>query len=311
MKKTIVIVAALAVVVLAFSGCERLSEDVGNIKDLLAASYFTGDASDGVTDDGSSNPNGAPGVSLALAADTAPLAWVRKIEYATRYVEVFVEGDSAFAEVSRYLSGRIYIDTVPGNGVADTISRPIADSVYREVVLSRGGGRLHGGWKIEKITPARVWTFGAEHPVEIEKVEVASTSGVSFTFEPGNFYSREDIPRFIPDDTVTVTVHAKEINAADSGWCYLHHGRHFRTSNIPHRKPFIKQDTWTFVGTWTIQDENIVHTPTVRHAGMDLLYWETLSYDPAAEYSAYALGMPYVVASPDEELPDDGDDSNQ
>lgn len=311
MKKTIVLISALAVIALTFMGCERLGNDVNNIKDLLAASYFTGDASDGVTDDGTSNPNGSPGVNIAMAPDTAPFAWVRLITSFTREVEVSVEGDSAFAKVYSYLAGRIYIDTIPGNGVADTISRPIADSVYREVVLSKGGGRLYDGWKIEKITPAKLWTFGVGHPVEIEKVDVVSTSGVNFSFEPGVFYSREDLPRFIPEDTVTVTVHARNLNDADSGWCYLHHGRHFRNSNVPRRKPFTKQDAWTFVGTWLIQDENIIHTPTVRHAGMDLIYWETLSHDPAAEYSSYALGMPYLVAEPDDVLPDDGDDTNE
>lgn len=309
MKKLIALIPAAAILIAAVAGCTPPANDEEEILKLLDRSYFTGEGSDGVTDDGTSNVNASPGI-LAAAADDAPQAWVRHITYATRYSEVIIEGDSAFATISRYLSGTIYIDTIPGNGQIDTITRPIADSVYREVVLKKGGGNLFNGWYIYKITPVKLWTFAAEHPVQIEKVEVTSTSGVDFTFQAGKFYGRDDLPRFTPADEVTVTVYASTLAEGDSSWCYLHHGRHFRKTEGFHRKPFTSEDAWTHTGTWSISEDNVTNTPTVRHAAMDLLYWETLSNDPGAEYSSYALGMPYLVAEEGEELPDDGDESN-
>lgn len=311
MKKVVFFLAAIALIAAGTLGCNRIRDDKALIEELLVNSYFAGTGSDGVTDDASSNPNAAPGWQVALYPDTVPAKWVRQLTYATRVVTIEVNGDSAWASISRSITGRIYIDTIPANGILDTISRPIADTMYREVTLKWNDVKER--WVIEKIQPARLWTANAAHPVKIEKIEVtASPSGEAITIDdPTKFYGINDLPWLLKGDTVTVTLTATQLAAADSGWAYLHHGRHFRKTDAPYRKNFEKDGTWTFSGTWLIADDNVVANISVRHAAFDLIYWATLSSDPAAEYSAYALGMPYVVYEEGATLPDDGSETNE
>ncbi|NLI98654.1 hypothetical protein GX441_08360 [bacterium] len=313
MKKPVIFLSVAILIAAGFVGCDRFRNDEELIKDLLISSYFSGEGSDGITDDASDNPNGAPGWSVSLYPDTVPSKWVRKLTYATRVVTVKVEGDSAWASISRSITGRIYIDTIPGNSILDTISRPIADTMYREVTLKWNAAKNR--WVIENIQPAKLWTPGASHPVEIEKIEVSSSpSGETFVMDdPTKFISVDDLPWLRKDDTVTVTVTAKQLNADDTGWCYLHHGRNFNKAKAvpPNRKPFEKESTWVHKGTWKIGEDNVLAKISVRHAGIDLIYAGTLSYDPAAEYSAFAFGFPYIVYEEGETLPDDGQETNE
>lgn len=305
MRKLLMLIPLAALMMAAFAGCQRdYQEDIELVKDLLLNSYFTGEGADGVTDDNATTPQ-----QVLVLGETGPQTWVRKITEFNRNVDVSVDGDSAFAVITNHLVGTIYVY----NPEADTVyQRPVDDSTYREVILSRGGGKLYGGWKIEKITPVKAWTNNPEHPVEIAKIVVTSVSGVDFEItSPSDFYGRDDVPRFTPEDSVTVEVWLKD--TGEDAWAYLHHGRHFRLKYNHHRKVFERDDTDSlkFTGTWVTADDSLVTKATVRHAAVDVILAETLEGDSTAEYSAYAIGFPYIIAGVGEELPDDGSTDNQ
>lgn len=297
----------------AFAGCARdVEEDIELIKELLLNSYFTGEGSDGVTDDSTSQIQSTVAL-LAPMPDTGHQWWVRKIEHFNRNVDVTVEGDSAFAVITNHLEGTIYVRDPDILDSAVIYEHSIDDSTYREVVLSRGKGKLYDGWRIEKITPAKIWTNNPANEVKIAKIKVTSTSGEDFEItDPSDFYGRDDIPWFTPDDTVTV-----EVTLEDTGveaWAYLHHGRHFRLKFRHHRKVFDRDtsNTLHFIGTWKTAEDQLFDRPiTVRHAAVDVILAQTLDGDSTAEYSAYAIAIPYVIAKPGEELPDDGADDNE
>jgi len=317
MKKLLMLLPIAALIFAAFAGCSNPPDDIEAIKELLLTSYFTGEGSDGVTGyepDSYQDGQGLAGLLAPMPADLPPFVlWGRALEHLDRDVEVWVDGDSAFAVITNNLDGTFYVYN--DSTFADTIpyERTIADSTYREVVLSWQGGLRSGYWRIEKLTPAEVTTKDAEHPVQIEKVVVTSVSGENFEItDPKHFYGRDEVPWFTPNDEVTVEVTLKNLADADSVWVYLHHGCHFRRVYRHHRKPFEKEDTWKFTGTWSTADDSLFGQDiTVRHAAIDVLYWETLWGDSTAEYSSYALGIPYVIAKEGEELPDDGEDTNE
>jgi len=314
MKKLLVLLPLTALIFAAFTGCSRdVDEDIELIEELLLNSYFTGAGSDGVTDDGTNNPQGEAALSMGLLApvpgDTGSQTWVRKIESFNRDVQVDVDGDSAFAVITNHLAGTIYVYNPEDVAIYE---RPIDDSTCREVTLSWQGGIRRGHWRIEEITPVKVWTNGAEHPVEIDKIAVTSTSGENFEItNPLDFYGRDDVARFTPQDTVTVEVWIKDTGV--DAWAYLHHGRHFRRVWRPRRKVFERDDTdhLHFTGTWVTAEDSLYHTPTVRHAAVDVILAETLEGDDSAEYSACAIGFPYVIAEESAELPEDGQESNE
>jgi len=316
MKRLLVLLPLAALIFAAFAGCSRdVDEDIGLIEELLLNSYFTGAGSDGVTGYEPDSYQDGQGLAWLLAPMPGELPpfviWGRALEHLDRDVEIWVDGDSAFAVITNNLDGTFYVYN--DSTFTDTTihQRTIADSTYREVSLSWKGGIRGGYWRIEEITPVKVWTNGAEHPVEIDKIAVTSTSGENFEItDPLDFYGRDDIPRFTPEDTVTVEVWIKDTGV--DAWVYLHHGRHFRRVYRHHRKPFEKEDTWKFTGTWTTADDSMLGQDiTVRHAAVDVILAETLDGDETAEYSAYAIGFPYVIAKEGAELPEDGQESNE
>ncbi|MBD3287009.1 hypothetical protein GF359_10190 [candidate division WOR-3 bacterium] len=313
MRKLVLLLAA-ALVFAGFMGLncgEDVTESIEQIEQLLLTSYFTGEGTDGVTDDSTAEIQSSMAI-LVPKPDTGHQHWARVINHFNRDVDVTVEGDSAFAVITNHFEGNIYIHDLSITDSFVKYERPIDDSTYREVVLSKGGGKLHGGWKIEEITPVKIWTNNPETAVGIASVKVTSTSGEDFEItSTDDWYGRDDIPRFTPDDTVTV-----EVTLADDveTWAYLHHGRHFRLKFKHHRKVFDRDttDIKEFTGTWVTADDYLLGKDiTVRHAAVDVILAETLDGDSTAEYSSFAIAFPYLIAKEGLELPEDGDPTNK
>jgi len=318
MKKLLMFLPLVPLAFVAFTGCGTdVEDDIANIKNLLLNSYFTGEGSDGVTDDGTDvvGTAGAWSLMTPLPGDTGTQLWVRRITEFHREVVITeddVSGDSAFATITNHLIGTLYVLEVDTAGDTTLYERDINDTTYREVVLKRGGGKLFGGWAIDKLTPCEIWTIDPTTPVKIASIKVTSTSGESFEItDPTHFYDRDEIPRFTPEDTVTVDV---ELSTDVDAWAYLHHGRHFRLKFRHHRKVFTRDDADhnKFTGTWVTAEDSLFNRDiTVRHAAIDVILAETLEGDSTAEYSAYAIGFPYLIAKEGTELPEDGADDNQ
>ncbi|MBN2379753.1 hypothetical protein JXM67_08135 [candidate division WOR-3 bacterium] len=288
-----------------------VTEDIEQIRDLLLNSYFTGDGSDRVTNDSTADVEASMALLFPMP-DSGHQKWGRVITSFGRYVDISeddVVGDSAFAVITNYFQGTIYVRDIENDTVWE---HPIDDSTYRRIVLSRGKGKLFRGWKIEKITPVKIWTNNPTTAVEIASVKITSTSGEDFEITSTvDWYGPDDIPRFTPEDTVTVEVTlATDVEA----WAYLHHGRHFRLKFRHRREVFNRdeQDHKKFTGIWVTADDYLLNRDiTVRHAAIDIILAETLDGDSAAEYSSYAIAFPYVVAKEGLELPDDGGEDNQ
>jgi|GEM_PF-634776 len=312
--RRLVLLFAAALVFAGLMGLEcgeDITESIEQIEQLLLTSYFTGDGADGVTDDSTSEVSASMAL-LAPMPDTGHQHWARVINHFNRDVDVTIEGDSAFAIITNHFEGTIFVHDLDITDSVVIYERSIDDSTYREVVLSKGGGKLHGGWRIEEITPVKIWTNNPATSVKIASIKVTSSSGEDIEItSTDDWYGRDDIPWFTPTDTVTVEV---TLETDVEAWAFLHHGRHFRLKFRHHRKVFDRdmQDIQKFTGTWITQEDNLLGKDiTVRHAAIDVILAETLDGDETAEYSSYAIAFPYVIAKEGFELPEDGDPTNQ
>ncbi|MEA3310599.1 MAG: hypothetical protein U9Q76_00085, partial [candidate division WOR-3 bacterium] len=107
MKKLLMLLPIAALIFAAFAGCSNPPDDVEAIKELLLNSYFTGAGSDGVTGyepDSYQGGQGLAGLLAPMPADLPPFVlWGRALEHLDRDVEVWVDGDSAFAVITNNL----------------------------------------------------------------------------------------------------------------------------------------------------------------------------------------------------------------
>jgi hypothetical protein len=124
---------------------------------------------------------------------------------------------------------------------------------------------------------------------------------------PNTFYEKDELPTFLPNDTIEVTVTLDV--TGDSAWAFLHHGAGHKPgfgSHRHHRDPFYRDSTLIFSRTCYIADDSVIETPAVRHSAVDVLIWEALFGDSTAMYQARAWAMPYIVKSTlDQGLPED------
>lgn len=296
---------SMSVLVLgAVIGCA--GKDEQDIQSLLERSWFVGEASIQTADDSSSTPRSAAGPVPAL--DTIPFVrWVRHIERPVEWAfNITVDGDTAEAVITGHFQG-----TPPGYGLfvlndtfAPVYVRAISDSVTRRVRLYRDDN----GWHILALTVADMRTAGTARPVTITSVR-AEVPGRSYVFEvtgADQFFTKDQLPRFYPSDTVQVTVSCSAID--DSAWTFLHHGAGHRPGaglRVHWREPFYRENTTTFTRTWIIASDSVLVTPAVRHSAVDVLGWQTLWGDSTATYYSRAWGLPYIIADTGDTLPGD------
>ncbi len=286
----------------------RKKDEEAEVKEFLSKCWFIGGELQ-TSDDITNTPKLAGGPYFAT--DTFPfyVKWVRFIERSVdRHFDIDVVGDSAFVTMTAYFKG-----TPPGYGffVANdspvgsgpVMTRAITDSVVRKIKCYRDDT----GWHLASITVADIYTVGTEHPVTINKIEVRVRDSLVFSVDnPNTYFTKEQLPTFAPNDTVTVTVYCQA--QGDSTWAFLHHGAGHRPGvglRWHWRRPFYRENTTTFERTWIIADDSVIVTPAVRHSAVDVLGWETLFGDSTATYYSRAWGLPYIIKNPDDSLPDD------
>ena len=297
------IILMLGIVFITSCSKENMNEEI-EIQALLENSPYVGEGALQTSDDGTNDPDNPMNPCLI---DTFGYArWVRWIERPVTWVyNIVVTGDSADATITGYFHG-----APPGYGlfVINELSgpiwqRPIADSVVRKIKLYNDAN----GWHVLSLTAADVYTIGPSNPVTITEIRARVESrGYEFIVNNANtYFTKEELPTFLPNDTVDVTVVVSVVG--DSSWAFLHHGAqpHANVGLRPHyRDPFYRENTTTFKRTWYIANDSIT-TPDVRHAAIDVLTWQSLFGDSLATYSARAWSLPYIVKTPTQELPDD------
>jgi hypothetical protein len=290
-------------------GCAKMSDEE-KIQTLLEDSPYVGEGTLRMSNDSTDVPNSS---SPYFRADTFPddVHWVRWIELPVSIVyTITITGDSADVMITSYFYG-----APPGYGlfVINDFSGPIwqrtiTDSIVRRVTLYRNES---DDWHIVSLTAATMYTVGATptNPISISEVRarVDSRDYEWVINSPNTLYEKDELPTFLPNDTVEVTVTLDV--TGDSAWAFLHHGAGHKPGfglRRHHRDPFYKDSTVTFSRTWKIADDSIVATPAVRHSAVDVLIWEALFGDSTAVYQARAWAIPYIVkATLDQSLPED------
>lgn len=304
MRLKYVLFIALALVVIN-AACKK--DNNADIQALLEDSWFVGDGETQTSDDSTSTPGSVYG--YPDRADTFPyyVRWVRWIQRpVSKEFDIVVNGDSADVTVTAYFHGEPpgYGFFVINDSFGPVLHRAIGDTVVRKVKCFRDDA----GWHIASLTVADMYTLAAAHPVTITEVraEVASRSYVFTVNSADTYFEKDELPTFYPNDTVVVSVTCSA--TGDSTWSFLHHGAGHKPGHglkIHWRQPFYRDNTTTFSRTWVIADDSVVTTPAVRHSAVDVLGWQTLFGDSTATYYAHAWGLPYIIKTAADPVPED------
>ncbi len=279
-------------------GCKK-EDDEALIQSLLDKSGYS--APTAVTDDGTTTPKQVFTTETDSVIDSL-LRFARWINRpVTREITIEITGDSALATIKAALEGTFYVrDTTLG----PIYTRPIQDSFVRQVKLYKDTI-----WHILSITAGDFKTVDAAHPITITEVkaEVARRNYTWKLMSPTEFLTKVQLPTFEPSDTVIVTTTVSI--SGDSSWAFLHHGRRSDVTGtgIHIRDPFYKISTHVFRRAWVIASDNIGanELPAVRHSAVDVIGWQTLWGKANGTYYCRAWALPYIVKSPNQEVPPD------
>ena len=174
------------------------------------------------------------------------------------------------------------------------------DEAVRTVYLTKGTD----GWRIRKVSPLHFSTVDPAYDLDIAEFRVHAASWPeSDTFvltDPDTMLSKDQLPCFVPEDTVTVWLAVE--SSGDSCWAFLHHGK----PKWPWRwrSPYFKSGTFEFERTWYVGPEGY-DKPQVRPSAQDIIGWNTLWADSSEPYVSTAWGLPYIVKLPGEEIPEE------
>jgi len=309
MKHAFALAAIVASVLLAgLAGCSNArKDDERAIKSLLGNSGYTNDnqtssygAEDSTLEDGSGSEPGRDGYER--------IPFVRFRRYiapngVSRTVDIQIPapgGDdtTALATITQDVNGelRTVFDTT--TNPIHVWRKPFHDKSTRKVYLTKS----NTGWHIRKLSPLKIETQDPAYHLAVTRVyAVGRLSGDTFELTTTDtLLTKEQLPRFLPNDTVLVSVSVT--SDGDSCWAFLHHGRpgHPRVW----RRPYFKTGTFTFERVWVLGDETY-DSPEVRPSIHDAIGWGTLWTDTTSPYVASAWGIPYIVKHPSEAIPDD------
>ncbi|MFO7651300.1 MAG: hypothetical protein R6X13_08200 [bacterium] len=307
-RAPVLTMTALAALAVALVGCGRLgaNRDRDEISRLLASSGYTSEDQDrayGATDS-TLQPGGAGDVG-----DVGQwIPFVRFRRYVprggvSRNYDVQIPAypgypdTTALVTLTATVTGelRTMFDTT-GNPIL-VWRKPFSDEAVRRVYLTKDGS----GWHVRRVTALEFRTLDAPYTLRVDSVRAAATSGEVFVLcDPDSLLAKDDLPTFLPNDTVTVTVWAS--TTGDSCWAFLHHGR----SQWPYRwrSPFLRLITMQFERRWLVGDE-AYDRPEVRASAIDVIGWGSLLADTTQPYVSAAWGIPYVVKHTNEQMPGD------
>ena len=297
---------ALAAFWLFSSGCARVDDEAA-IRDLLGSSAYT--------DEDNTRSYGSADSTLSGGdenTDDGQMPFVRFRRYiapggVSRVVQVSIPAYPGYPDTTAL--ARVTA-TIVGDfrTMFDTTTNPIqvwrkrfVDEAVRTVYLTKS----KDGWRIRKLSPLEFSTVDAPYELGLARIEVHAASWPAADtfrlFSGDTMLAREELPVFVPEDTVwvRVTVASEE----DSTWVFLHHGR----PRWPHRwrRPYAKASTATFERFWHIGPEAGNVRSEVRPSGHDAIGWGTLWGDTTQPYVAAAWGVPYIVRAPGEPIPEE------
>lgn len=307
-RMPILTVVTLAVLAVALVGCGQLGadRDRDEISRLLASSGYTNEDQDRAY--GAEESTLQPGGEGTEGDNGQWIPFVRFRRHVprggvSRKYDVQVPAypgypdTTALVTLTATVAGelRTMFDTT-GNPIP-VWRKPFSDEAVRRVYLTKDGS----GWHIRRVTALEIRTLGASYILCIDSLRAFATSGEMFVLsDPDSLLDKDDLPTFLPNDTVTVTAWVS--TTRDSCWAFLHHGR----NQWPYhwRSPFLRLTGLQFERRWFIGDEDF-DRPEVRASAVDIIGWGTLWADTTQPYVSAAWGIPYVVKHPNEQMPGD------
>lgn len=289
-------------------GTQNQGNNEEAIRTLLGTSEYTDDNQSGASDDESSEPRRdgfEPRDVLGLDYELAEtLPWVRFARRIDRPIARSIiitipaypgyPETTALAVITASPTGSFYVHNDRGSHVAWV--KDIADEGVRKVYLTQHDDT----WRIRQMTPWDMRTKNAPYGINIKSVVIqARPSGLSYEYTtPDTMLTKRELPAFLPNDTVKVTVHVESDSAA---WAFLHRGK--RGHHV--RRAFFQSSPNVFEREWIIPDDSISQRPAVRPTAIDILGWPTLFGDSLAPYNSRAWTLPYVVLDdPNSERPE-------
>jgi hypothetical protein len=287
----------LAALTVLPTGCMRQrANDEESIKTVLGTSEYMNDDHSGATDDETSNPRrdgyGPGNEGDFVPLDTLPFVrFCRMIERPVpRTVVISIPAypgypeTTALAVITATPSGQFYVHNDRTSHVAWV--KDFTDQGVRKVYLTRHDDT----WRIRRLTPWNISTQNAPYNVDLASVRLeARPSGLNYLYtSPDTLLTKQQLPAFLPGDTVKVTV---TIQCDSGAWTFLHRGR--RGHHI--RQAFYRSSPTTFEREWRIWDDSLPPLPVVRPTATDVIAWPTLFGDSSAAYNAHAWTLPYVI----------------
>lgn len=190
-------------------------------------------------------------------------------------LEIDVEGDSAFVEISGVFPGVMNLFSL--DSIGDTIhtEKDFSDSLKRYAVLKKDTLKeYHGGWRLEKITDGCLYTSSGE--VKIDSVRIKGSTLDTLITDVFGFFARDGIIKFGAGEEVTTTLYTSDSSSVFFVHSNMKRGRLTGSDGVLSR-------TWTAplaYGRYRL--------------AFDGMTYETL-YDDSIPYSAKVWVLPYIV----------------
>ena len=294
----------------ALSGCGKkasplqASSESGTILTVISSSVYTSGEGFSGTNDSTMAPQGftwgSGGLGITSWDTLARVRFARWFTGNKRSVKIdsITAGRTkAWVTITHDISGNFYVQDSGG----PIYTRPINDDKWiRHVYLEKNSA---GAWRVMKLSPIDAQTVNSPYPITILSVVAdAQPSGAHYVFTRADtLLAREDLPTFLPGDSVTVTVSVSV--QGDSSWAFLHRWGRPWLWHI--RQPFYRTSLTTFQRSWVIaQEDSVYATPAIRHSAVDLIGMKALFGDANQQYNAHAWGFLYVVKKADETYPE-------
>jgi hypothetical protein len=328
MKRFLILAAlALTSVLLVAAGCskdssptstsETLSPEAQEIRAYLEASEYAlpleFNADDQYAQVGITEEDGITLVSDEPEDGVEILPWVRfvrigktrpEVEYVIQIPGAEGEG-TADVRITYQFTGTFVVDNTR-DGIINPFYRPFEAMAIRNLVLRD----TPDGWRIKKISPADVFsTNDGGTSISIASVRAWGSSHTYPEVEltsPDVLLCLNELPAFVPGDTLLVTARATSANP-DGCWLFLHvhsaaYGRH---PHVLHwRFPFVRDasDPALYYVRLPLPEceccDGCAGVPRIFHLAVDGIGWDTLFGDETAVYNSKMWSVPCVFAYP-------------
>ncbi len=213
--------------------------------------------------------------------------WWRMPTDIERDITIHIENDSAFVTFSAEVTGVFNLlvwDTLPPDTIINHPKEMHENFVRYAIFKHYSNVSKYRGWKLEKVTGVDITSD--PNTVEIDSVRIKSDSyGETVITQSLEFFGRDEILTFHPDEEVTLTVYS-----ADSIYPFLHaRGRNFSLRRW-WRWRFRKVEDGVWELTWRTPLRNLRIRPLI----FDILHKDTID-DNEYQYDSKAWIFPYRI----------------